>query len=93
MKQVGVDRMMWGNDYPHREGTFPFTREHLQRTFHDWKQADLKKIFYENAAGVYRIDINQVEDLVDRIGPTVKEVSTPLKTIPDGAFSIAFIRP
>ena len=93
MQQVGVDRMMWGNDYPHKEGTFPYTRQHLQRTFHNWKEADLRKIFFENACGVYRIDINQVEDVVARIGPTVKEVATRLKEIPPDTLSVAFIRP
>ena len=84
---------MWGNDYPHKEGTFPYTRQHLQRTFHNWKEADLRKIFFENACGVYRIDINQVEDVVARIGPTVKEVATRLKEIPPDTLSVAFIRP
>jgi hypothetical protein len=27
-------KFMWGNDYPHDEGTFPFTREHLRQFFH-----------------------------------------------------------
>ena len=25
--EVGVDRIMWGADYPHSEGTYPYTTE------------------------------------------------------------------
>ena len=24
---------MWGSDYPHDEGTYPYTREHLRQVF------------------------------------------------------------
>ena len=29
--QIGTDRFMWGSDYPHDEGTYPFTRETCAR--------------------------------------------------------------
>ena len=32
---IGIDKFMWGSDYPHDEGTWPFTREHLRQLFHD----------------------------------------------------------
>src|SRR5438552_3024614 len=32
---LGADRFMWGSDYPHDEGTYPFTREHLRQVFSD----------------------------------------------------------
>ena len=31
--QVGVDRIMWGSDYPHLEGCWPFSRQHLRLAF------------------------------------------------------------
>ena len=30
-EQIGADRFMWGSDYPHDEGTYPFTRETLRQ--------------------------------------------------------------
>jgi len=30
---AGVDHVMWGSDYPHLEGTYPFTAESLRFTF------------------------------------------------------------
>ena len=32
---IGIDQFMWGSDYPHDEGTWPYTREHLRQLFHD----------------------------------------------------------
>ena len=31
--EVGVDRIMWGADYPHTEGTYPYTTEALRCAF------------------------------------------------------------
>ena len=39
--QLGLDRFMWGSDYPHDEGTAPFTREHLRQLFRSWSESDL----------------------------------------------------
>ena len=29
---LGIDRLMWGSDYPHTEGTFPFSIDGSART-------------------------------------------------------------
>ena len=31
--EIGVDTIMWGQDYPHVEGTYPYTTEALRNTF------------------------------------------------------------
>ena len=33
IESVGEDRVLWGNDYPHYEGTFPYNLESLRLTF------------------------------------------------------------
>jgi Amidohydrolase len=30
---IGVDRLMWGSDYPHTEGKFPHSREQIVKDF------------------------------------------------------------
>ena len=55
---MGADRFMWGSDYPHDEGTGPFTTEHLRQVFHDADPAELKRILAENAAKLYDFDLN-----------------------------------
>ena len=31
--EVGIDRIMWGADYPHSEGSYPYTTEALRAAF------------------------------------------------------------
>ena len=38
---IGIDTVMWGNDYPHPEGTWPHTVAKLKETFHDVPVADV----------------------------------------------------
>ena len=33
--EIGVGNLMWGNDFPHPEGTWPHTAEFLHRAFRD----------------------------------------------------------
>ena len=37
----------------------------------------------ENAAAVYGFDLDKLQVLADRIGPTVEELATPLAEVPD----------
>ena len=30
---IGVDRIMWGSDFPHLEGCWPFSKDHLRLAF------------------------------------------------------------
>ena len=33
--KIGVDKVMWASDYPHDEGTYPYSEQSLRNTFHD----------------------------------------------------------
>ncbi len=90
--EIGVDRIMWGSDYPHHEATSPYSLESLRRSFEGWSEADLRKVLAENAATVYGFDLDRLAPLADRIGPTVDELATPLDRVPDGVTSTAFFR-
>jgi predicted TIM-barrel fold metal-dependent hydrolase len=82
-RQIGADRFMWGSDYPHDEGTFPFTREHLRQLFHDTPEAELRAILAGNAAALYGFDVDALAPLAEKVGPSVKEIATPLDTLPE----------
>ena len=88
--RIGVDRIMWGADYPHLEGTSPYTREALRHTFSDVDPAETAAMLGRNAASVYGFDLSALAPLVERIGPTVAEVGTPLPAVPADASSTAF---
>ena len=93
IKALGTDKVMWGSDYPHHEGTYPFSKESLQRSFHEWDEADMRKVLSENAAHVYRFDLDVLDPIAADHGPTVDEVKVPLEGMPEGATSPAFFRP
>ena len=50
---TGVDCLMWGSDYPHDEGTFPHSREVIDRTFRKLPEEEKWKIVGGNAARLY----------------------------------------
>ena len=35
---------MWGSDYPHSEGTYPFTTEALRVAFADYAEPDVRAV-------------------------------------------------
>jgi predicted TIM-barrel fold metal-dependent hydrolase len=78
-------RFMWGSDYPHDEGTGPFTREHLRQVMIDVPVAEKRKILGLNAAELYGFDVDALAPLVAQCGPTVEELQVPLGELPDGA--------
>jgi hypothetical protein len=75
---VGVDTVMWGNDYPHHEGSFPHTKLALRLLFGDVPVDEVRKMVGLNAAEVYGFDLAEMQTLADRIGPTVEEIATPV---------------
>ena len=92
LRKLGLHKVMWGSDYPHNEGTSPFSRESLRRTFHDWSPRTCARCSRGTAADVYGFDLAELDPIGAKVGPTVAEVATPLEKIPKGAFSPAFYR-
>ncbi|HTT75431.1 MAG TPA: amidohydrolase family protein [Candidatus Binataceae bacterium] len=52
---IGVDRLMWGSDYPHTEGTFPRSREQVANDFVGVPDAEVYKMVVGNAARPYGV--------------------------------------
>ncbi|HKE71965.1 MAG TPA: amidohydrolase family protein [Acidimicrobiales bacterium] len=72
--QIGVDNLMWGNDLPHPEGTYPHTRRWIAERFGAVPPDETARILGGTAAAVYRVDTAALAATVDRIGPTTEEV-------------------
>jgi len=75
---VGEDHVLWGNDYPHYEGTFPYNTESLRLTFGSMPDERRRKVLGLNAAKLYRFDVEKLMPLARQHGPTPEQVSTPL---------------
>jgi predicted TIM-barrel fold metal-dependent hydrolase len=84
---LGIDHIMWGSDYPHIEGSYPHTREHLRLTFSKFTEAETTTILTENVARVYNFDLDALAPLAEQFCPTKEFVATPIDyaEIPDRA--------
>jgi predicted TIM-barrel fold metal-dependent hydrolase len=76
--QIGVDRIMWGADYPHSEGSYPHTSEALRVAFSSFDPDDVRVMVETNAARFYGFDLDQLRTIGARVGPAVDEVRAPL---------------
>ena len=56
-KWIGTNRLLWGDDYPHHEGTWPRSQEAIDRTMGDLTQAERRQVLGLNAAKLYGFDI------------------------------------
>ncbi|HEY6531777.1 MAG TPA: amidohydrolase family protein [Acidimicrobiales bacterium] len=90
---LGVDRLMWGADYPHHEGLFPHTRLGLRALFADVAEDEVRKMTSENAAALYGFDLDALQVVANEIGPTVEEVATPVAAaeFPEHTMSITLV--
>ena len=82
-KTLGEDRFMWGSDYPHDEGTYPYTREHLRQVFNGATPDEMQRVLAENTAKLYDFDLAKLAPLAEKYGPTVEELAQPLDKLPD----------
>jgi predicted TIM-barrel fold metal-dependent hydrolase len=72
--RLGLRTLLWGNDFPHPEGTWPHTRTSIHDLFHDVPPDETAQMLGLTAAEVYRFDAGKLAGTVDRIGPTYEEV-------------------
>lgn len=72
--EIGVANLMWGNDFPHPEGTWPHTREWLRSQFWDIPVEETQAILGLNAAECYGFDVDALRPVADRVGPTPEDL-------------------
>ena len=75
---VGEDHVLWGNDYPHYEGTFPYNLQSLRLTFANIPETRRRKVLGLNAAQLYKFDLAKLAPLAAKFGPTPEQVNVPL---------------
>lgn len=72
---IGVDRMMWGWDYPHIESADWLTpRENLRTMMRGVPEGELKAMLASNAITAYALDAAKLLPIAERIGPPVSEL-------------------
>jgi len=76
--EVGVERIMWGADYPHKESSYPFSREALRVAFAGLDPNEVQAMVGANAATLYGFDLQRLAPIAAESGPTIDEVARPL---------------
>ena len=76
VRQIGADKVMWGSDYPHTEGSHPNTDEHLRLTFGEMTVDEATQVLTTNAARLYRFDVAALQALADQHCPTKAHVAS-----------------
>ena len=58
---IGVDRLMWGSDYPHAESTFPKSQEILENILEGVPRDEKEQIVGGTAARLYGFDTESIQ--------------------------------
>jgi predicted TIM-barrel fold metal-dependent hydrolase len=82
---IGIDRIMWGSDFPHVEGAWPFVRASYRHSFHDVPEAERRVMLGENAIRCYRLDERMLTHVAQRVGPTDADFAAPDAPLPPEA--------
>ncbi len=75
---VGLHKIMWGTDYPHKEASTPYTMEALRAAFAGVPHDETAMMLGTNAARVYGFDLDALAPIAQRVGPRKADVDVPL---------------
>src|SRR3954447_18877443 len=75
--EIGIGNLLWGNDLPHPEGTYPHTRRWINERFAAVPEDEARLVLGETAVDLYGLDRSRLQDIADRIGLTTDEVHVP----------------
>jgi len=72
--EIGVEKLLWGSDYPHIEGTWPHTKERLQQVFAAVPREEVTRMLGGNAAEVYGFDATALAAIAAEHGPPLDAI-------------------
>jgi predicted TIM-barrel fold metal-dependent hydrolase len=89
--EVGLPNLLWGSDYPHIEGCWPYTRLSMRNAFSNVSEDETRTILGDNGVKLYGLDAERLRPVADAIGPRPDELAQPLapEEFPESA-SLAF---
>jgi predicted TIM-barrel fold metal-dependent hydrolase len=93
---IGMDKMMFGNDFPHREGSWGRTPTYLQLVIDlggGMSEEELRRLAGTTAVEVYGLDAAKLASIAERCGPRVDEVLRPPDEQPNAEDLYALLRP
>jgi predicted TIM-barrel fold metal-dependent hydrolase len=82
--RIGIDRWMFGTDYPHPEGTWPNTLDWIRTTFAGVPERDARRMLGENAVACYGLDRHALARIAERVGPSVEDILGNTRSVRPG---------
>ena len=76
--RVGIDKIMWGSDYPHKEASHPFSHEALRAAFAGVPTDEVAMMVGGNAAALYGFDLDALRPVAAMWGPRVIDIDQPI---------------
>jgi predicted TIM-barrel fold metal-dependent hydrolase len=73
--EIGVERISFGRDYPHPEGTWPNTTDFLRDAFAGVPEHEVRLMLGENLIQFLGLDRARLVEIADRIGPAVADIT------------------
>ena len=52
-EMLGDSNLMWGSDYPHTEGVWPFSRKLVAQNFAGIDDVDTRRMVHDNVVALY----------------------------------------
>jgi predicted TIM-barrel fold metal-dependent hydrolase len=89
--------VVWGRDYPHLEGTWPYTKYSVRFAMEGIPDDAVRQMLGLTAIDIFGLDRAEIKTVADKIGPSIDEIMTPLAPgeLPEEArrFTTAFRPP
>jgi len=57
-EDLNIDRLMWANDFPHSDATWPHSQELLAKQMADLSEAERNKVVHDNVAELYGLELH-----------------------------------
>jgi predicted TIM-barrel fold metal-dependent hydrolase len=54
---MNIDRLMWANDFPHSDATWPWSQEMLAQHAANLNAAERDRILHDNVAELYGLQV------------------------------------
>lgn len=58
---VNIERMMWANDFPHSDSTWPWSQALLEKHLAHMSEEERNLIVHDNVAALYRLDTSSLK--------------------------------
>jgi predicted TIM-barrel fold metal-dependent hydrolase len=60
---MNIERMMWANDYPHSDSTWPWSQQVLKEQLAHMTEAEKNLVLHDNVARLYQLDTSRLKAL------------------------------